>query len=183
MTGLERGIKVVICTFEFFHCICIHNFDLFLHPPPKKIKILREPFQFQIVCRSTWIKGPASTGVSFEVESMEVDPAPVSSPVKRNRTTSSANYESSPAQILSSLQNVLSVTIPGSESSSKGSISCPQASSLAGMLEPSDLIGPLLAEAVSQQSLAGATKYLMMCYNRLRDEYSVTGARSQALTD
>ena len=114
---------------------------------------------------------------------MEVDPAPVSSPVKRNRTTSSANYESSPAQILSSLQNVLSVTIPGSESSSKGSISCPQACSLAGMLEPSDLIGPLLAEAVSQQSIAGATKYLMMCYNRLRDEYSVTGARSQALTD
>ena len=51
--------------------------------------------------------------VSFEaVESMEVDPAPA--PLKRNRTTSSANYESSPGQILASLQTVLSVTLPGS---------------------------------------------------------------------
>ena len=42
--------------------------------------------------------------VSFmSVEAMEMDPAPaaVTSPVKRNRTTSSANYESSPGQILS----------------------------------------------------------------------------------
>ena len=51
--------------------------------------------------------------VSFEaVESMEVDPAPAAAPLKRNRTTSSANYESSPGQILASLQTVLSVTLP-----------------------------------------------------------------------
>lgn len=118
--------------------------------------------------------------VSFEaVESMEVDPAPA--PLKRNRTTSSANYESSPGQILASLQTVLSVTLPGSEAgTASGSISCPQASALASasQLCPSDLIGPVLAEAVSQQSLAGSTKYLMLSFNRLRDEEAVCGKRA-----
>ena len=52
------------------------------------------------------------------VEAMEVDPAAV----KGNRTTSSANYESSPGQILSSLQTVLSVSLLGSKT---GIISCP----------------------------------------------------------
>merc|ERR550534_3666376 len=68
--------------------------------------------------------------VSFEaVESMEVDPAAAA--LKRNRTTSSANYESSPGQILASLQTVLSVSLPGSDSSSPpGALSCPQALSL-----------------------------------------------------
>ena len=41
----------------------------------------------------------------------EVDPAAI----KGNRTTSSANYESSPSQILTSLQTVLSVSLLGSE--------------------------------------------------------------------
>ena len=49
---------------------------------------------------------------------MEVDPAAD----KGNRTTSSANYESTPGQILSSLQTVLSVSRPGSEAGSPPSI-------------------------------------------------------------
>ena len=53
---------------------------------------------------------------------MEVDPAAD----KGNPTTSSANYESSPGQILSSLQTVLSVSLPGSEAGSPpGVILCP----------------------------------------------------------
>ena len=120
------------------------------------------------------------TQVSFEaVEAMEVDPAS-EKPFKRNRTTSSANYESSPGQILASLQTVLSVTLPGSEAgTASGSIACPQASALASQLSPSDLIGPVLAEAVSQQSLAGSTKYLMLSFNRIRDEEAVCGKRAQ----
>ena len=104
---------------------------------------------------------------------------PVTSPVKRNRTTSSANYESSPAQILTSLQTVMSVSLPGSEPGTPaGSISCPQVSLLAGQVSASDLIGPLLAEAVSQQSVGGAAKYLMLCHTRLREEEAVCGKRA-----
>ena len=57
------------------------------------------------------------------VEAMEVDPATVKG---NRRTMSSANYESSPSQILSLLQTVLSVSLPGSEAGSPpGVISCP----------------------------------------------------------
>ena len=57
------------------------------------------------------------------VEAMEVDPPAV----EGNHTTSSANYESIPGQILSSLQTLLSVSLPGSEAGSpSGVISCPQ---------------------------------------------------------
>ena len=52
------------------------------------------------------------------MEALEVDPAAV----KGNRTTSSANYESTPGQIVSSLQTVLSVSRPGSEAGSPPSI-------------------------------------------------------------
>ena len=54
--------------------------------------------------------------VSFmSVEAMEMDPAPasVTSPVKRNHELRQ-HYESSPSQILSSLQTVLSVSLLGS---------------------------------------------------------------------
>ena len=61
--------------------------------------------------------------VSFVlVEAMKVYPAAI----KGNRTTGSANYESSPCQILSLLQTVLSVSLPGSEAGSPpGVILCP----------------------------------------------------------
>ena len=52
------------------------------------------------------------------VEAMEVDPAAVMG----NRTTSSANYESSPDQIPSSLQTALSVSLLGSEAGSPPSV-------------------------------------------------------------
>ena len=121
----------------------------------------------------------AQAVVTSPVETMEVDTEPVVPVVKRNRTTSSANYESSATQILTSLQTVLSVTIPGSEQGSPpGSISCPQSAMLADQVGPSDLVGPLLAEAVSQQSLAGATRYLMLCFTRLREEETVCGKRA-----
>ena len=69
--------------------------------------------------------------------------------------TSSANYESRPSQILSSIQTMLSVSLPGSESGSpSGVISCPQ---LAGQVDITDLLAPMLAEPVSQQSV----RYLM----------------------
>ena len=56
------------------------------------------------------------------VEAMEVDPPAV----EGNHTTSSANYESIPGQILSSLQTLLSVSLPGSEAGSPSAvISCP----------------------------------------------------------
>ena len=120
--------------------------------------------------------------VSFvPVEAMEVDPAPaaVTSPVKRNRTTSSANYESSPGQILASLQTVLSVSLPGSEAGSPpGAISCPQSSVLASQVAATDLASPVLAEAVSQQSAAGAARYLMLCHVRLREEEAACGKRA-----
>ena len=94
------------------------------------------------------------TSLEFDsgIENMEVEASQVSSPTKRNRTSSSANYESSPEQILSSLQRVLSVSLPGSEPGTPpGSLSCPQASSLTSLVSPSDLVGPLLAEVSSQQ--------------------------------
>ena len=61
--------------------------------------------------------------VSFVlVEARKVYPAAI----KGNRTTGSANYESSPCQILSLLQTVLSVSLPGSEAGSPpGVILCP----------------------------------------------------------
>ena len=113
------------------------------------------------------------------IETMEVETAPVTSPTKRNRTTSSANYESSPEQILSSLQRVLSVSLPGSEAGTPvGSLSCPQATALTSLLAPIDLVGPVLAEATSQQSPAGAIKYLLSSANRLRQEETLCGKRS-----
>ena len=119
---------------------------------------------------------------SFDIsssEKMEVESAPMTSPIKRNRTTSSANYESSPEQILSSLQRVLSVSLPGSESGTPaGSLTCPQASALASLLSPCDLVGPILAEATSQQSPAGGIKYLVNSANSLRQEESLCGKRS-----
>ena len=58
----------------------------------------------------------------MRVEAMEVDLATV----KGNCTMSSANYESSPGQILTSPQTVLSVSLHGSEAGSPpGVISCP----------------------------------------------------------
>ena len=128
------------------------------------------------------VTSPVVGDKTDKVEAMDLDPpatAAVTSPVKRNRTTSSANYESSPAQILTSLQTVMSVSLPGSEPGTPaGSISCPQASLLAGQVSASDLIGPLLAEAVSQQSVGGAARYLMLCHIRLREEEAVCGKRA-----
>ena len=107
------------------------------------------------------------------IETMEVESAEVSCPTKRNRTSSSANYESSPEQILSSLQRVLSVSVPGSEAGTPpGLMSCPQAVSLSTLLSPSDLVGPVLAEITSQQDPAVAVSYLVSsgyCSRRLAE--------------
>ena len=121
------------------------------------------------------------TSLEFDsgIENMEVEASQVSSPTKRNRTSSSANYESSPEQILSSLQRVLSISLPGSEPGTPpGSLSCPQASSLTSLLSPSDLVGPLLAEVSSQQAPAVAVKYLVTAATRLGQEESLCGKRS-----
>jgi len=113
------------------------------------------------------------------IETMEVESAPQTSPVKRNRTTSSANYESSAGQLLSSVQTILSVSLPGAEpGTAPGSLSCPQAAGLAGELEPGDLCGAALAEAVVQQSGPGAVRYLIHCHARHRTEEAQCGRRA-----
>ena len=84
--------------------------------------------------------------------------------------------ETSPAattgQMLSSLETILSVSIPGSESSSplQGSISCLQAFSLPYQLAPSDLAGAVLAEVVSRQIPAIGVSYLVSCYTQYKAE-------------
>ena len=89
------------------------------------------------------------------VEAIEVDPAAVMG----NRTTSSANYESSPGQILSSLQTVLSVSLQGSEAGSPPHV--PTVVPVpASQVVVTDLAAPMLAEPVSQQSVDGAAWYL-----------------------
>ena len=90
------------------------------------------------------------------VEAIEVDPAAVMG----NCTTSSANYESSPSQILSSLQTVLSVSLQGSEAGSPPGVPT-VVPVLASQVVVTDLAAPMLAEPVSQQSVAGAVWYLM----------------------
>ena len=119
------------------------------------------------------------TSLEFDsgIETMEVESSQVISPSKRNRTSSSANYESSPEQVLSSLQRVLAVSLAGSESSC---LSCPQTSlqELPSLLGPSELAGPLLAEVCAQQSPLVAVNYLVSCATRLGQEETLCGKRS-----
>lgn len=125
--------------------------------------------------------GASQISLDFDsgIETMEIETDKSTlSPTKRNRTTSSANYESSTGQILSSLQTILSVSLPGSDSSSpQGSISCPQAFALAPKLAPSDVVGAVLAEAVSTQSPPVSVRYLVSCHSRHRAEEAQCGKR------
>ena len=127
--------------------------------------------------------GASQISLDFDsgIETMEIetDKSTTLSPTKRNRTTSSANYESSPGQIFASLQTILSVSLPGSDSSSpQGSLSCPQAFSLApSSLAPSDLVGAVLAEAVSAQAPQSSVRYLVSCHSRHRSEEAQCGKR------
>ena len=66
---------------------------------------------------------------------------------RQGEPTSSANYESSPGQILSLLQTVLSVCLPGSESVTMTQIVSTLASLLQGVWHPSHR---LLADGLSQ---------------------------------
>jgi len=126
--------------------------------------------------------GASQISLDFDsgIETMEIetDKSSTLSPTKRNRTTSSANYESSPGQILASLQTILSVSLPGSDSSSPpGALSCPQALSLASSLAPSDLVGAVLGEVVSGQTAQASVRYLVTCYARHRTEEAHCGKR------
>ena len=78
---------------------------------------------------------------------MEVDPAAVMG----NCTTSSANYESSPGQILSSLQTVLSVSLQGSEAGSPPGVPT-VVPVLASQVVVTDLAAPMLADHVMSDS-------------------------------
>ena len=77
---------------------------------------------------------------------------------RQGEPTSSANFESSPGQILSSLQTMLSVSLLGSEAGSPPNVIslCLLSNHVAAM----DLAGPVLTEPVSQQSMAVAARYL-----------------------
>lgn len=60
------------------------------------------------------LKGGASqVSLDFDsgIENMELEEGATSSPTKRNRTTSSANYESTPGQVNSSVYMVLRVLL------------------------------------------------------------------------
>ena len=126
--------------------------------------------------------GASQISLDFDsgIETMEIetDKSTTLSPTKRNRTTSSANYESSPGQILASLQTILSVSLPGSDSSSPpGALSCPQTLTLASSLAPSDLVGAVLGEVVSGQTAQASVRYLVTCYARHRTEEAHCGKR------
>ena len=90
------------------------------------------------------------------VEAIEVDPAAVMG----NCTTSSANYESSPGQILSSLQTVLSVSLQGSEAGSPPGVPT-VVPVLASQVVVTDLAATMMAGPNRQKSLAGTVRYLM----------------------
>ena len=85
---------------------------------------------------------------------MDPAPASVTLPVKRNHKLRQ-HYESSPSQILSSLQTVLSVSLLGREADSP-----PGIISLTNQVAAMDLPGLVLTEPVSQQSVAVAARYL-----------------------
>merc|ERR1719189_964698 len=102
------------------------------------------------------------------------------SPSKRNRTTSSANYESSPTQVLASLQNILGVSLPGADGGPRpGSLPCTQAAALIGDLEPADLVGVVIGEVlVGLPNLQEQVLYLVRCYRRQRQEEHACGKRA-----
>jgi len=134
------------------------------------------------------LKGGASqVSLDFDsgIENMELDEARngegnIASPTKRNRTTSSANYESSPEQILSSLQSILGVRLPGAERPTlPGALACPQAAALAPQFsDQSDLVSAVLAEVLAQLPLNEAVEYVVMCFSRHRSEEGSCGKRA-----
>jgi len=134
------------------------------------------------------LKGGASqVSLDFDsgIENMELEEGRATdgsngSPTKRNRTTSSANYESTPEQMLGSLQSILGVSLPGAEGGVvSGSLACPQATALAPQLaEQADLVSLVLAEVVAGMEVQEAVQYLANCYSRHRVEESSCGKRA-----
>jgi len=135
---------------------------------------------------SSGLKARSQVSLDFDsgIENMELEECKgldnVVSPTKRNRTTSSANYESTPSQVLASLQTILGVSLPGAEGGPRpGALPCTQAAALAGDLEPADLVGAVLGEVlVGLPTLQEQVLYLVRCYRRQRQEEHACGKRA-----
>jgi len=136
--------------------------------------------------------GASQASLDFDsgIENMDVDDRK-ESPSKRNRTTSSAIYEATEPQVRTSLQNILNVSLPGTDgSASQASLSSPNASE---MLESGDLgtngdlVSLVLAETTAQLSANSTTdkvvKYLISCYDRCYAEEKVRRASVPPLSE
>ena len=139
--------------------------------------------QMEVDCQPSKLKGGASqVSLDFDsgIENMELDEASNGSPTKRNRTTSSANYDSTPAQLISSLQCILGVALPGAEGGPRETaLAAPQASLMAAQLEPTDLVAAVLGEVTAGlPSIQEAVQYLVRCYGRQRTEEHSCGRRA-----
>merc|ERR1719334_2774378 len=103
------------------------------------------------------------------------------SPTKRNRSTSSANYESTPGQMLSSLGTILAVELPGAEPPHQTSglaLPAPQSGQMATELGPQpDLVAVVLEEVTANLSMEETVNYLVKAYSRHRNEENNCGKR------
>jgi len=131
--------------------------------------------------------GASQVSLDFDsgIENMDVDDKK-ESPTKRNRTTSSANYEATEPQIRSSIQNILNVTLPGTDgSATAASLSSPTASQMleAGEIQAdatliSIILADLTAQLVANLSPEKVLKHLIACYARSCSEESSMGRRA-----
>ena len=125
--------------------------------------------------------GASQTKLVFDssIETIEIESDNPLSFTNRNSTTSSANYElPSPGLILATLQTILSVP-EADYTSPQGSLSCPRAFSIASPSAHPDLVGEILAGAVSLQSPETSVRYLVSCHSRHRSVEAQFGKRGK----
>jgi ubiquitin conjugation factor E4 B len=135
------------------------------------------------------LKGCASqVSLDFDsgIENMDVDEKK-ESPTKRNRTTSSANYEVSEEALRSAIQNILNISLPGTDGTARAaSLSCPAASQMleAAQMTAADpnLISLVLSDICAQLSSnlppEKVIKFLLDIYKRSHDEEASLGRRA-----
>ena len=119
-------------------------------------------------------EGPINLDIDSGKEAIEIEMEHANSTHSRTTDNSFANQ----GQLTASLQFILSVSLPVTYSySPQESISCPLEYSMALQLTPSDLVGVVLANAVSNQTPTEGVRYLVSCHTRLRVEESQCGKR------
>jgi len=157
-----------------------------LSPPPAPAPAPSTSQDMEVDSQPSLKAGASQVSLDFDsgIENMELEEGKAgeaASPTKRNRTSSSANYESTPGQVLASLQNILSASLPGAEGAARpASHACPQAGALASQLRPEDLAAAALGEVVAAlPGVEAATTYLADCYRRHRTEERACGKRAE----